>query len=928
MTFSLTARTFAVVLLIIPAAALASWMFSPDGAGGAAFRAVLATLAIGVTPGALLTLLWKPRSPLTIIEVVGFGIALSFGVVHLLTIGAVAMHVSPLITMSVLSAASLVMGCLVIWRGTGSLVVDVDDLIIIAAVIVIGVPLYQQGSPFDAYEDQVLVSIVRRLSVLELPRLDNLFPTPGVVYTYPFPGALYFMSLVTRLADVDAMFVYHKLRFFWGPASLVMLNLAARAVFGYASVATAVTLTAAILVAAGTFAMVDGFPSWWGQLTPYSYVPDVAMTVLLPALLVMAFGYFLASTDRERGFFLAGSVMLILMLTIIHIREMVQFAAYLGCFIVVTMCLRPFRGHARRAGVLLAIVLVMAGIYTAWQTRMVPVAAGVVAGERANLLVVASGLSVSGLIGTPATESLGDFIQDFDQVFAGLVPFLLFTGVIVVAAFRQRPLVWLLSSSTLAYLLVMTVPLLAIPYIYLTYFEILQIPVRNIIFFLYLFAGAFVYLVVVALARLDRTNLSQFAAGSLLGLVALLAMLTINRTTAGFLVPAIAAYAAALLYLWPMRRMVLRTVAVGVLAVIALVALWPDHQPVPRSDQVTIRWTTGLADERRMGLEERLSLLNPQRKTDGGPDENVWNYRLHDVSTTNVRNIVSNADVIDTHFIDRSSFTVERQPPPQDHPAFGVVHVTWLQYPGLFLMALTAVAVWAMAFVVPAIVASDRCSLLTTAFDQPFHRFAVPYLLFIVPFALWPARPTLSPFAVAPMAPAGRAATPRALVEQTPCVTTPSAPARFAEEDVVLPARTTCPPDYAVMQWVARNVPVESVFAVDRWTPYPPTVFMPQQTVVFPTLDASFIHEDSLFRDYYRLFGDRMKRYRVQPFFNRVETPAERAEFVRDLGVTHVLVSPVHYDELRPVLEALPGQFTLRYDSARWAVYEVTRTPT
>ena len=270
---------------------------------------------------------------------------------------------------------------------------------------------------------------------------------------------------------------------------------------------------------------------------------------------------------------------------------------------------------------------------------------------------------------------------------------------------------------------------------------------------------------------------------------------------------------------------------------------------------------------------------------------------------------------------------VERQPPPADHPAFGIVHAAWLQYPGAILMAITAMAMWALAFVAPAILsARGGWTLPVAALRQPFYRLAVPYVLFIVPFALWSARPMLSPFGLAPMPPAGQSATPRALVEQIPCVTTPSMPARFAEEAVLLPARTTCPPDYAVMQWVAQNLPVEAVFAVDRWTPYPPTVFVPQQAVVFPTLDASFIHEDSLFRDYYRVFDDRMKRYRVQPFFNNVETPAERAEFVRALRVTHVLVSPVHYDELRPVLDGLPEQFTLRYDSARWAVYEVNRT--
>ncbi len=71
------------------------------------------------------------------------------------------------------------------------------------------------------------------------------------------------------------------------------------------------------------------------------------------------------------------------------------------------------------------------------------------------------------------------------------------------------------------------------------------------------------------------------------------------------------------------------------------------------------------------------------------------------------------------------------------------------------------------------------------------------------------------------------------------------------------------------------------------------------------------------------LFDDRMRRYRLQPFFNSAESDGERAEFVRRLGVTHVLISPVHYDELRPVLDRRPDQYMRRYDNARWAVYEV-----
>jgi hypothetical protein len=50
-------------------------------------------------------------------------------------------------------------------------------------------------------------------------------------------------------------------------------------------------------------------------------------------------------------------------------------------------------------------------------------------------------------------------------------------------------------------LLLMTVPLAALSYIYASYYEILFMPVRNVIFFLYLTLGALVYLAAVAVER-------------------------------------------------------------------------------------------------------------------------------------------------------------------------------------------------------------------------------------------------------------------------------------------------------------------------------------------------------------------------------------------------------------------------------------------
>ena len=114
------------------------------------------------------------------------------------------------------------------------------------------------------------------------------------------------------------------------------------------------------------------------------------------------------------------------------------------------------------------------------------------------MLSTASALPLRTLALGFAPSALGEFVQDFDQVFAGLTPFLLFAGPVVVLLFRHRPLVWLISSSTVAYLAVMSVPLLAFPYVYLTYLEILHVPIRNVIFFVYLLAGTFVYVTVVA----------------------------------------------------------------------------------------------------------------------------------------------------------------------------------------------------------------------------------------------------------------------------------------------------------------------------------------------------------------------------------------------------------------------------------------------
>jgi hypothetical protein len=928
----ISVRVAAICTLLIVGSAIGCRFLGDGQTLTAALKLVTAAFAVGVVPGALATMLWWPRRALTLLEVIGFGAAISFGLVHLLAVLAVSAHVGAPMILGMLAIGSTLMAIRTVWRPFGLVVITLDELIVLSLLLALSVFLYNLGSPVTWWEDQVHVSVVRRLSELAAPRLDNLYVTPGIVYAYPIPGTHYFMALIARLSDLDALFVYHKLRFFWGPIALVMLHLAARAVFGPRGIASGVTVTAAALVGSGAFAMVPGFDSGWGQLATFSHASDVAMNVLLPALLVVAGGYLTGETPRERSFFLMATVMLVVMLTMVHIREIVQPAVYFVCFTLVAAMVRPFRIYLRRSVALLAVVVSIAAIYVLWQREVVGLVGDIVDNHRAQLTSIVATTPFWELVATPAPMLLSDFLINSDQVAGGLIPLFLFAGPAVLLVFSERPLMWLVVPSTLVYLAIMTLPLLAIPYIYLTYFEILYTPVRNVAFFVYLIAGSAVCAGILALARIDRTQLLPLAAGALAGALTILVSLSLNRRAGEFIAPLIAAYGLGCLLLWAassLRTKRIRAVAALALGLLGLVALFPEREVAQRANQVSVRWTSDLPDAERMTLERQFSLTAAEPNSNHSQDVNVWNYDITDPSPGNIKALVNHPRVVDTNDIDPGNFTVRAQPPEDDDPYVGVSRIAWLQYPGFLLFVAATVFLWMLGFVVPAALASPAgrraVASLQPALNAPFYRSAVPFVLFMIPFTLLTARPTLSPLTTAPSLSGGRADTPASMIERIPCVTARGAAARFAADDDVVPERTTCPPDRDLTEWVRKNVPPDGVFAVDRWMAYAPQVFMPQQAVAFPALDATFLNEDQLFGDYYRFFDERMQRDRVQPFFNAVETAAERAAFVEALGVTHVLVNPPYYAELREALDALPELFTLQYDRGQWAVYEVIR---
>jgi hypothetical protein len=115
------------------------------------------------------------------------------------------------------------------------------------------------------------------------------------------------------------------------------------------------------------------------------------------------------------------------------------------------------------------------------------------------------------------------------------------------------------------------------------------------------------------------------------------------------------------------------------------------------------------------------------------------------------------------------------------------------------------------------------------------------------------------------------------------------------------------------------------VFAIDKFSMFPPPVFMPQQVVMWPSVKEEFLDEDRLFRDYFRQYRVSMLQYRAQPFFNDRESGQDRLDFVRRLGVTHVLVEPWNHDLMARVLSEDPNRYHRIFDDGGWSIYQVTQ---
>ena len=744
-------RSAVVILTLASVGAIGTRMLPDASAVAWMIRVASVSTLVGVIPGALVLLAWRPRESIGLLELLGLSLAISFAVVQVCTVAALTLHCSPMQTTSALAVFGVAHAAMALQRTRRGVTVRITPDEIAVALVVAGLAifLYAAGSPFEDQEDVIHVSVVQRLAYLPTPAIGNIYLSPGITYTYLFPGTHYMLALMSRIGDIEPLFLYHKLRAFWGVAAIVLLYGCARAVFESSRIALASTLVAAAFVANGTFADVPGLQ--WAQMAPYSHASDVALGVLLPALLLLAFWFLRSPAPRESRFFLAATLGMAFMLIAVHPREIVQFLVYLAAFAAVLVVGRGERTLLRRAVVLLVLVGGLLIVYRLAYQELAPAVESLVHDRREDLGRLFMESSVRELLAAPL-PLLDKYMPFFPLIFQWWTPVVLLASPVVLYSLRSRPLAWLVAASTVTYLLILRVPVLAIPYAYTTYFEILYTPVRNVIPFVHMLAGVALALVAAQLARCRYVVLSILALSGSWAIIELFrhfGTVASHRPDALF-VPVLTGYAFALT---GVRR---RPLSVG-----------EPHWV----DEARPRWSLAFA-----------LLLLPV------------------MAVTRV-------------------------------PSGGVVKASW----------------------------------------------------------------------------SNREPTPVALVEHMKC--------RENGE--------FCTPPFALVEFMRAEVPIDAVLAADTHENYAPTLFMPQQIVIWSG-GFQLINSGQLFAGYFGHLARAKAASLDQPFFNDHETRAQRLAFIRDLRVTHVLVTPRLYREMKAALARDVDLFVPRYDNGAWALYEVT----
>jgi hypothetical protein len=326
--------------------------------------ATAAALAIGfidlvVLPGAIVMALLTSHR--TTGASLGLGIALSvaFWQIALLPMSVAAPPV--LMVAAAIWSASLVGAGVLWWRASdgeaGAASTWLPALFSLAAAAAI----YAQPAAIatgDGSADDVV--IIRRLAYSPAPTPEAV-NWASIRAVAPLPPTTFFSALIARATDLDPLIVHDKLRAFWAGAAMLVIYALARRLFGTEPLALASAGGAAALAAGGAMDPLFG-PSSSGMPMLRQ---QVALTVLVPAAILLFLGPIAVVKDRWWGTTALASLAVLFALSVAWYADFVQVMVY-GAVACVLLAAQMPTQSLRLGSMLVVFALVLIPVLTAW----------------------------------------------------------------------------------------------------------------------------------------------------------------------------------------------------------------------------------------------------------------------------------------------------------------------------------------------------------------------------------------------------------------------------------------------------------------------------------------------------------------------------------------------------------------------------------
>ncbi len=375
-------------------------------------------------------------------------------------------------------------------------------LLAVLFIIFTAALLFKIESPVGSGEDMIHISIIRKL--LENPELTktNIWIEEGIPYTYLYPGLHFMAALISRFSAIDPIIVYAKLRFAMGIISLLLIWTMSKTLFRSKYIAFTILMSCVALIYNGSAGHLPGF--FCGQLIPVSHMGDISMGVILPLVLVFSFKYMLNKGTFNRFFFI--SLLLVLTITIVHVRETMQVLFYYCLTLVAYLIFnRKDKATIYKVFIFILSILILGNVYNLIYKSNVGHIQTYEHAKKEKSVKVFKDLLNNPKMAFSTPDNYPDskaYIPGGKLIFKRYMSLAIPLSLVMLLLFRRRFWGLLFSSSIVGSLLLMRFNILSMLLIILTYSEIMFTPGRFFLYFAYIIFGLFIYAVLFGLDKI------------------------------------------------------------------------------------------------------------------------------------------------------------------------------------------------------------------------------------------------------------------------------------------------------------------------------------------------------------------------------------------------------------------------------------------